>query len=48
MQYGRIRRGTQGEEQLYVNRRRERRQPAVMVVGQVGRKAADATALIEE
>jgi hypothetical protein len=33
MQYGRIRGGMHGEEQLYVNRRRERRQPAVMVVG---------------
>jgi hypothetical protein len=33
MQYGRISGGMQGEKQLYVNRRREPRQPAVMVVG---------------
>jgi hypothetical protein len=48
MQYGRMRCGMHGEEQLYVNRRRERRQLAVRVVDPAGRKAADATALIEE
>jgi hypothetical protein len=47
MQYGRIRREMQGEEQQYVNRRRERRQPAVMVVNRVGRNAGHATTLME-
>ena len=47
MQYGRIRRGMQGEEQLYVNGRRERSQLAVMVVNPVGRNAGHATTLME-